>query len=102
MTTITHETVRSTEEFAKRTSFCGELSATYDRIVEVFGEPTPVDVEEKTRVEWAIIIDIAGQPLYVCIYDWKEYGRPVEQVTSWSVACSVPEGFNLVDHLVKS
>lgn len=72
----------------------GYVTATYDEIVEVFGEPSfkidaPVGSgeEDKVETEWEIIgKDYFGNEIPVTIYDWKCYdcgttsrsGKPFE------------------------
>lgn len=74
----------------------GYVTATYDELVEVFGEPDlkqsnlynlEWEMEDKIATEWYFIgEDWNGQALPCTIYDWKDYdaglrsrsGRPYE------------------------
>lgn len=53
------------------TSLMGYTTETYDRLVEVFGEPTysTKSLDEKVHTEW-VLTTPNGDP--VRIYDWKE------------------------------
>ena len=61
----------------------GYVTATYDELVEIFGEPAhcvtnvynlAIDDEYKIATEWYVIgEDWNGQATPCTIYDWKEY-----------------------------
>jgi len=58
------------------TSLQGHVPATYQRLVEVFGEPTYLDPSDdgKVNTEWELTgYNLFGDPMPVTIYDWKEY-----------------------------
>ena len=51
-------------------SLVGYVTATYDQLVEAFGEPTYSDWsgDYKVSTEWDLMLDLVE----VRIYDWKE------------------------------
>jgi len=53
------------------TSLQGYIQATYQELVEVFGDPTYSEPsgDEKVNTEWDLFIDDTR----VTIYDWKDY-----------------------------
>lgn len=58
------------------TSLQGHIAATYQELVDVFGEPTYLDPSEdgKVNTEWELTgFDMFGDRMPVTIYDWKEY-----------------------------
>ena len=54
----------------------GKVFATYDRLVEVFGEPNILNAEssgdDKVHNEWGIRFEDGDWDTYATIYDWKE------------------------------
>ncbi len=64
---------------ANNTSFKGEVVTTYDRLVELFGEPGRGG--DKTQVEWEIEFE---DGTIATIYDWKET-IPPKDVTDWHI-----------------
>jgi hypothetical protein len=50
----------------------GYMEATYDQLVEVFGEPEGGG--DKTTVEWCLAFE---DGTVATIYDWKEYQTPM-------------------------
>jgi len=53
------------------TSLCGYVETSYDRIVEVFGEPTYLGSgDDKVDFEWNIKFD---DGVVATIYNWKDY-----------------------------
>lgn len=46
----------------------GQVEASYDELVEAFGEPTPSLDTDKTHVEWLLSF---GKDVLAAIYDWK-------------------------------
>ena len=57
------------------TSLMGYVHTTYDRLVEVFGEPTHYESGDgKVTAEWDIeFIDDEGDTHKATVYDWKQY-----------------------------
>ena len=55
-------------------SLRGHIHATYDELVEVFGEPNILNAEEGDKVfnEWGIRFEDGDDDVYTTIYDWKE------------------------------
>lgn len=63
----------------------GMVETTYDKLVELFGEPERTDCG-KTQVEWDIEW---SDGTITTIYDWKWYDTEPEEVPEWSIG-----GFN--------
>lgn len=60
------------------------IKASYDKLVELFGEPSrPFADGEHARVNWTL--DFSDGHV-LSIYDWNEGDNPVYNVTSWNVA----------------
>ena len=55
-------------------SLRGHIHATYDELVEVFGEPNILNAEEGDKVfnEWGVRFEDGDDDVYTTIYDWKE------------------------------
>ena len=57
-------------------SLKGTLSASYNTLVEVFGEPNILNAEssgdDKVHNEWGIRFSDGDDDIYATIYDWKE------------------------------
>ena len=59
------------------------IKASYDKLVDLFGEPDrPYAEGEHARVNWTLSF---SDGYTLSIYDWNEE-VPVYQVTSWNVA----------------
>lgn len=57
-------------------SFVGEVSTTYARLVEVFGKPISGSGDGKVNSEWIIKFD---DGMVAAIYDWKEPMTPTDE-----------------------
>jgi len=76
-------------ELTEGTSLQGEIVATFDDIVEVFGKPHGGD-GCKTDVEWELLFE---DGTVATIYNWKNgyaylgtsKGTPCEKITTWNV-----------------
>jgi len=75
----------------------GEVGATYDELIEMFGEPTESD-GYKVDAEWEIEFKNPNSdtPVIATIYNWKNgknylgcEGTNVENITNWHIG-----GFN--------
>ena len=67
---------------ANHTWYQMEVTADYDILVEMFGEPLEVGASIKVRAQW--ILDLNGKTeSCVTIYDWKEYDKDVSEVREW-------------------
>jgi len=76
----------------------GHITARYEDLVKKFGEPERSLSVGGTQVEWWLKID----GVVVTIYDWKKYGVPVEEITSWNVGGFEGEGgFDLLRQVLK-
>ena len=74
---------------ATGTSLQGYINASYDELIEAFGEPTGDGDGFKVDVEWVLRFD--GETI-ATIYNWKngqnhegDAGMDVEDMTSWHV-----------------
>ncbi len=70
----------------------GTMLADYDTLVKAFGKPHDCTKEGpwrsgdgKVRAEWAFKAFYQGKLIVLTIYDYKEYDRPVDNVTEWSM-----------------
>ena len=55
----------------------GYMTATYDELVDKFGEPYKAEQEggfDKVWTEWNLMFDTDEGLVYATIYDWKENG----------------------------
>ena len=75
-------TPQTDKTLANNTWYQMEVTADYDVLVEVFGEPVEVGASSKVRAQW--ILDLNGKTeSCVTIYDWKEYDKDVSEVREW-------------------
>lgn len=54
----------------------GHISATYQELIDIFGEPTYLDssADGKVTTEWELSGEnLFGDSMPITIYDWKEY-----------------------------
>ena len=60
----------------------GHITASYDALVEAFGEPNIINAEEGDKVwnEWGIRFSEGDDDIYATIYDWKEHDAYVSHV----------------------
>ena len=63
------------------TSFVGEVTTTYDTLVETFGEPILGSGDGKVSAEWVLKF-ADGQ--VATIYDWKEKETPLGEY-NWHI-----------------
>lgn len=85
-------------------SLLGVIEATYERLVEMFGEPFKGD-GEKTDAEWQILLD-NGHP--VAIYNYKDgfayngaSGKLIKDITDWHVGGHYEDDLQVVEELVE-
>jgi hypothetical protein len=78
----------------------GTINASYDRLVETFGEPvrfTPEQTDGKVQVEWAMKFT---DGTLATIYDWKEE-KTASAVTEWHVGGHTEHAlYNVIDEVV--
>ena len=55
-------------------SLQGHITASYQALIEAFGEPNILNAEEGDKVwnEWGIRFSDGDDDIYATIYDWKE------------------------------
>lgn len=74
--TFTVDEDTNTHNTSRKTS----ITAPFHKMVELFGEPLPIDADH-SRVHWPITFSDGG---VADIYDWNEDVR-IEDVTQWNV-----------------
>ena len=75
----------------------GTINTSYDRLVELFGEPTQLEADGKVQVEW--VMKFTDGTL-ATIYDWKENQVP-EGVTEWHVGGHTQHAlYNVIDEVI--
>lgn len=63
-------------------SLQGYVTTTYDKLVEIFGEPTHTDADpyEKVNAEWTVMVPKEdSSPVKFSIYNWKDGRIPTEE-----------------------
>lgn len=70
----------------------GTMCADYETLVQAFGKPHDRTKEGpwqsgdgKVRAEWAFKTYTDGKRIVLTIYDYKDYNKPVEKITEWSI-----------------
>lgn len=82
------------------TSFVGEVTTTYAKLVKVFGKPHFSG--DKTTAEWVIKFGHgSGNALVATIYDWKERKTPKGEY-AWHIGGTNSLVVELVRQLVAS
>ena len=99
MTTIIHIDPASNNEYeivrdpAAGGWLQGHIDVTHSDLVSAFGPPTHLgDGDGKTQCEW----DLRINGVMVTIYDWKEYGKPVQRIRDWHIGGTDPEATTMV------
>lgn len=81
----------------------GYITTTYDKLVEVFGEPVQYGEGDKVTAEWIIeFMDTETYELtYATIYDWKQYelGTPYD-LYDWHIGGFKRDAVDNVKELV--
>lgn len=72
---------RKTYKDAIGTGYQGEISITYNELVQVFGEPDK-GMDDKVKAEWTLKF---SDGTIAIIYDWKFYDLQPEDVTLWNI-----------------
>ena len=94
------------------TSLKGYLKTTYDKLVEVFGEPTMTDASpyEKVNAQWAIefkvpFTDDTGiedfETVTATVYNWKDGYIPTEKY-DWHIGGVDSEAVDCVEKVLDS
>jgi hypothetical protein len=75
----------------------GTINTSYDRLVDLFGEPTQLEADGKVQVEWAVKFT---DGTLATIYDWKEE-KTVSAVTEWHVGGHTQHAlYNVIDEVI--
>ena len=78
--------------------YIGTIRCSFDKLTDIFCDPSDGSGDGKTRAEWIIRFDDGS----VCwIYDWKEYNTPIEEVEEWNVGGD-RKAFEHVKELISS
>ena len=94
------------------THLVGEITTTYDKLVEVFGDPTYTDADpyEKVNCEWTIdakviSVDADDEDDYFykpfTVYCWKEGRIPTEEY-SWHIGGNDYESFDIASTIINN
>jgi hypothetical protein len=76
----------------------GHVSASYNHLVRLFGQPSPKDCG-KVQVEW--FLEGPEGAIYT-LYDWKQTTPPVD-TTTWNIGAHGPTGVEeLIRHVTGS
>jgi hypothetical protein len=89
---------------ANGTHLQGYVSAGYDRLVELLGEPISGDVEDKVTTEWVLVFTgPEGERVTATLYDWKEYSLRCRQAAryDWHIGGHDKRAVELVTQLLK-
>ena len=85
------------------TSLQGEINVSYQKLIELFGEPTPSD-EYKSDAEWEIEFE---DGTIATIYNWKngknylgENGSDVEDIRNWHIGGFNKKAVELVEEII--
>ena len=95
------------------TSLCGNVETTYDRLVEVFGEPTYSDpsddgkVDTEWNLEFRVLTDYCNitnecvvEYITATVYNWKTGGTPREKY-AWHVGGTDNRAVELIQEAVE-
>mgnify|MGYP000554292960 CR=1 FL=1 len=76
----------------------GTINTSYDRLVELFGQPIQMEeTDGKVQVEWAIKFT---DGTLATIYDWKE-DKTASAVTEWHVGGHTQHAlYNVIDEVI--
>ncbi|MFA6089668.1 MAG: hypothetical protein WC755_07440 [Candidatus Woesearchaeota archaeon] len=64
-----------------------ELHCSLDVLIEKLGQPSYVGSgDNKVQLHWAFFeFDNDGEHQVITIYDWKEYGKSINQINEWHI-----------------
>ncbi len=74
----------------------GYVTTTYDRLIEVFGQPSGDGDGYKVQVEWILKFE---DGTIATIYDWKEDYKP-QLVTEWHIGGFTKRAADLVKEVL--
>ena len=83
---------------AKGSCFQGYVSATYDHLVKLFGQPFGPSTDGKVQAEWIVKFENGS---VATVYDWKRYGFPPTTTTTWHVGGCDEEALWNIEAAVK-
>jgi hypothetical protein len=71
----------------------GHIDVSYSDLVGAFGDPTYLGSGDgKTQAEW----DLRINGVMCTIYDYKEYGKPVQRIREWHIGGTDPDAPTMV------
>ena len=84
------------------TSLQGKITTTYDKLVEVFGEPTMTDASpyEKVNAEWTVQAKDKDNTVFT-VYNWKDGYIPTEKY-DWHIGGFDSEAVDCVEKVLDS
>lgn len=82
---------------AKGSCFQGYVSTTYNRLVELFGQPLGSSDDGKVQAEWIVKFE---NGCVATIYDWKRYGFCPTSNTTWHVGGCTEEAVESVEKVL--
>lgn len=81
------------------TSYQGAINTTYDKLLNIFGEPSILGSGDgKVRVTW--IMYFPQQQEYITIYDFKDYDILIEEVTDWHIGGYSHKAVDMIQSLI--
>ena len=87
------------DEYAdlEKSTLKGSIALSYGEMVEIFGEPTLVADEGKTRAEWRLVVN---DDYAIAVYDWKTYDIPIRLVDRWNVGSRDSRALGAIQHII--
>lgn len=73
----------------------------YADLVAKLGEPTYSDGYDKTKAEWIIEFDDKDVTT-ASIYDYKQYGVPLSEITDWHIGGTSQTAVELVNRILNN
>lgn len=82
------------------TGFQGYIYIPYEKLVKKLGNDAGSG--DKTQAEWFIQGEVNGKTITATIYDWKNYGFNVENITEWHIGGFDADALKLIRALFPS
>lgn len=71
----------------------GYIGSSYTELVSVFGQPTYLGTDGKTKAVWCLKIN----GVTVTIYDYKEYDKSLDRISEWHIGGTSTKAVKLVE-----